>query len=402
MNIEKQSVDNLNATIIVNINKEDYQDKFKSELKKMAGKAQMKGFRKGKTPASVVKKMYGKSVLADVVNQTLQNALSKYLDEEKLNILGQPIPSDDQDGDLDFDVNDLEDYTFKFDVGLAPEIEVQGVSAEDAYEIYKVEVSEETVSEELENARKRLGTQEHPDGAVVENDILKIQAEELDGEEVKENGWATEFSVIVDSLTEEYNEKVLSMSKGESFTFDIHKLEKDKGEDYVKKYLLNVPKVEEGEEEPVIGNMFKGEIVDISRLKIADLDQEFFDKYFGKDEVKSEEEARAKIGEYVGNHYHNQALQVMYRNIMDKLVADTKVDLPADFLRKWLKMTNEKLSEEQIEKDFDGFLDNMKWTLIKNKLATQFEIEVQPEDIKIAMENKIKSYFGQYGADPDT
>lgn len=399
MNIEKQTVDNLNATITINITKEDYQDKFKSELKKVAGKASMKGFRKGKTPQSVVKKMYGKSVLAEVVNETLQKALSGYLDEEKLEILGQPIPSDDQDGDMNFNVNDLEDYTFKFDIGLTPEIDILGVSESDTYDIYKIDIDDKVIDEELGNAQKRLGNQEHPDGEVVANDILKIQAEELEGDDVKKDGWASEFSVLVDSLTEDYNKEVLKMSKGDSFTFDVHKLEKDKGEDYVKKYLLNVPKVEEGEEEPVIGNMFTGKIVDIARLKVAELNQEFFDKYFGKDEIKSEEEARAKIAEYIGNHYHNQALQVMYRNIMDKLVADTKVELPSTFLKKWLKMTNEKLTDEEIEKDFNGFLDNMKWTLIKGQLAKKFEIEVSPEDIREAMTNKVKNYFGQYGMD---
>ena len=399
MNIEKQTVDNLNATITISISKEDYQDKFKSELKKVAGKATMKGFRKGKTPQSVVKKMYGKSVLAEVVNDTLQKALSNYLNEEKLEILGQPIPSDDQDGDMNFNVNTLEDYTFKFDIGLTPEIDIQGVSESDTYDIYKIDIDDKVINEELENAQKRLGNQEHPDGEIIANDILKIQADELDGKEVKKDGWASEFSVHVDSLTEEYNKEVLKLSKGDTFSFDIHKLEKDKGEDYVKKYLLNVPKVEEGEEEPVIGNMFTGKIVDIARLKVAELNQEFFDKYFGKDEIKSEEEARAKIAEYVGNHYHNQALQVMYRNIMDKLVAETKVELPAEFLKKWLKMTNEKLTDEEIDKDFNGFLDNMKWTLIKGQLAKKFEVEVTHEDIREAMTNKVKNYFGQYGMD---
>jgi len=397
MNIEKQSVDNLNATIVINITQEDYKEKFKSELKKAAGKANLKGFRKGKTPASVIRKMYGKSVLAEVVNETLQKALTNYLDEEKLNILGQPIPSDDQDGDLEFNVNQLEDYTFKFDVGIAPEFEIDGVSEDDEYDIYKIEVDEKVITEELENAQKRLGTHEHPEGAVIANDIIKVQAEELDGDEVKEDGWATEFSVLVDSLTDEYKEEVLSLSTGDTFNFDIYQLEKEKGEDYVKKYLLNVPKVEEGEEEPVIGNMFQGKISEISRLKIAELDQEFFDKYFGKDEVKSEEEARAKIEEYIGTHYHNQALQFMYRNIMDKLVADTEVEMPKAFLKKWLKMTNEKLTDSEIEKDFDGFLENMKWTLIKNKLVNDFGVEVSQDEIIESMRNKVKGYFGQYG-----
>lgn len=401
MNIEKHSVDNLNATITINISKDDYKGKFKSELSKYAAKAQIKGFRKGKIPASVIKKMYGKGVLADVVNETLQKALSDYLKTEELDILGQPIPSDDQQGDLSFDVNNLEDYEFKFDIGLSPKVDVLGVSESDTYDINKIKIDDKLIDEELTNAQKRLGEQEHPDGAVLAGDIIKIQADELDGKKPKENGWATEFSVLVDSLTDKYNKAVLKLSKDDSFSFDVNKLEKDKGEDYVKKYLLNIPKTEEGEEEPVIGNMFTGKIIDIARLKHAELGQEFYDKYFGEGEVKTEEEARTKVAGLIGDHYQNQALQLMYRNIMDKLVADTKVELPAEFLKKWLKMTNEKMTDQEIDKDFDGFLDNMKWTLIKGELAKKFEIEVTPDDIRQAMTDKVRNYFGQYGQGMD-
>ena len=401
MNIEQHSVDNLNATITINITKDDYQSQFKSELTKTAAKAQMKGFRKGKTPLSVVKKMYGKGILSDAVNNTLQTALSDYLKSEELDILGQPIPSDDQDGDLDFDVNNLIDYEFKFDIGISPKVEVVGVSAKDTYNIDKIKIDDKTIDEELENAQKRLGEQSHPDGAVLAGDIIKIQAEELDGKKAKENGWATEFSVLVDSLTDKYNKKVLKLSKDDSFSFDVNDLEKSKGEDYVKKYLLNVPKTEEGQEEPVIGNKFEGKIVDIARLVKAELNQEFYDKYFGEGLVSSDKEARAKVEESIGGHYQNQALQLMYRDIMDKLVADTKVELPETFLKKWLQLTNEKLSAEEIDKDFPGFLDNMKWTLIKSELAKKFEIEVSPEDIREAMTAKVRNYFGQYGQQMD-
>lgn len=401
MNIEKHSVDNLNATIIINISKDDYQSQFKSELSKTAAKAQMKGFRKGKTPLSVVKKMHGKGILADAVNNILQNALSEYLKSEELDILGQPIPSDDQDGDLDFDVNNLVDYEFKFDIGVSPKVDVLGVSESDAYDIDKIKIDDKTIDEELENAQKRLGEQSHPDGAVLAGDIVKIQADELDGKKPRENGWVSEFSVLVDSLTDKYNKEVLKLSKDDSFSFDVNELEKEKGEDYVRKYLLNVPKIEEGEEEPVIGNMFTGKIIDIARLVKAELNQEFYDKYFGEGAVSSDKEARDKVEETIGGHYQNQALQLMYRDIMDKLVADTKVKLPETFLRKWLKLTNEKLSDEEIDNDFPGFLDNMKWTLIKSELAKKFEIEVSHEDIKEAMTAKVRNYFGQYGQQMD-
>lgn len=401
MNIEKTSVDNLNATITVQINRDDYKNKFNSELSKYAAKAQMKGFRKGKTPMSMVKKMHGKNLLAEVVNETLQRALGDYLKSEDLDIIGQPIPSDDQTGDLKFDVNNLEDYEFKYDIGLTPSIEVLGVGASDTYDIDKIVVDDKSIDEELENAQKRLGEQEHPDGEVLAGDIIKVEAEELDGDDVKKDGWATEFSLLVDSATPEYKDAILKLSKGENFTFDVNNLELSKSDDYVRKYLLNVPKTEEGEEEPVIGDMFTGKIVDIARLKKAEVNQEFFDNFFGEGVVTTEAEARTKIASQISEHYDNQALQIMYRNIMDQLVADTQVQLPETFLRKWLKMTNEKMSEEDINKDFHGFLDNMKWTLIKNKLAKQFEVEVTADDVRSAMTEKVRNYFGQYGQQMD-
>ena len=167
------------------------------------------------------------------------------------------------------------------------------------------------------------------------------------------------------------------------------------------KYLLNVPKTDEGQEEPVIGNMFTGKIIDIARLVKAELNQEFYDKYFGEGLVSSDKEAREKVSESIGSHYQIQALQLMYRDIMDKLVAETKVELPETFLKKWLKLTNEELTDEEIDKDFPGFLDNMRWTLIKSELAEKFEIEVSPEDIREAMTAKVRNYFGQYGQQMD-
>ncbi|MEE9437574.1 MAG: trigger factor [Saprospiraceae bacterium] len=400
MKIDKKAVDNVNATITINIDINDYKSKFNSELKKYAQKAQMKGFRAGKTPISVVRKMYGQKLLVEVVNDTLQNAIADYLDKADFKIIGQPIPSDDQVGDLNFDINNMESYEFKFDIGLIPTIDVAGVSDEDEYEIYKIKVDKKTIDKELDQLRKHFGVSKNIDGKTEEKDILTIQADELSGKKKKKDGWATEFTVMVDMLEDEVKDKVLKLSKNDTFTFDVNNLEKDRNEEYVKKYILKIQENDtEKEEEPVIGNMFIGKIVNISRHIEAALDQELFDKAFGKDEVSSEKDAVAKLKGNVEKHYGNQAKQVMYRNIMDKLVADTKVELPEAFLKRWLKMTNEKLSDEEIEKDFPAFIDSTKWNLIKSELSNKFEVEVSAEEVKESMANKIKGYMGQYGMD---
>lgn len=397
MKIDMQSVDNLTATISVSIEKADYEKAFKSELTKYAGKVQMKGFRQGKTPVGVVKKMYGQSVLAEVINKTLQDSLNKYITDEKLDLLGQPLPAEDQDGELDFNPNNLIDYTFKFDVGLSPKVELTGLSESDKYEMYDVTIDDAIIDEEIAFIKKKLGTQEEVEGAVQERDILTINAVELDGKKEKADGWATEFTVMVDTLADEYKDALLQMSTGDSFNFDIYQLEKDRNEEYVEKYLLN--KTNEEDKEQEIGRDFKGTIAKIARLREAEFDQELFDKYFPEGDVKSEEEARAKISENIKKHYDNQATQIMYRTIMDKLIADTKLDFPEAFLKRWVKENNQDATDEQIEADFEPFLSNLKWTLIKGKLGEMFEVTVQPSEVYTAMEQKVKGYFGQYGVD---
>jgi len=398
MKIDMQSVDELTATLSINIEKADYEPSFKSELKKYAGKASMKGFRKGKTPIGVVKKMYGQSVLAEVINNTLQDALSSYLKDEKLDILGQPLPSKDQEGDLVFDAKNLTDYTFKFDIGLSPKFELSGVSEKDNYEIYDVTIDKDIVEEEIGFITKRLGKQEEAEGKIEGKDIITINAEELDGTKPKKDGWATEFTVMVDTLADEYKDAILKMSKGDSLNFDIYALESGKDEDYVNKYLLN--RTSEEDQDREINKDFSGKIEKIMRLAPAAFDQELFDKYFPEGDVKSEKDAKAKIEENIKKHYDNQATQIMYRNIMDGLIENTSFDLPQEFLKRWVKETNQEATEEQIDKDFDGFLQNLKWTLIKSKLSEQFDVKVEPSEVYNAMEAKVKGYFGQYGMDP--
>lgn len=397
MKIDKNVIDDLNQTINITIEKSDYESKYKSELKKHAANAQIKGFRKGKTPISVVKKMYGQNVLVNVVNDSIQSSLDTFLKEEDLKILGQPIPSEEQADQPDFDPNHLRDYSFSFDIGLSPDFEIKGIGSKASYDIYDVQIDDELVQQEIDHITAQMGAQEHTDEVIEEKDIITVDAEELEGDNVKENGWATTFNVIVESLDDEYKDQLLKMKSGDEFTFDITKLEKDRKEDYVNKYLLNRT---EADAEVEIGNDFKGKIGNVARLKKAEFNQELWDKYFGEGEVSSEEEAKEKIKENIKKYYDEQAKQVMYKSIMDTIVEDTKMELPKDFLKRWLKMNNAEATSEQIDSEIEGFLDNLRWTLIKSELTKKYEIKIEPEEMRTAMMNKVAGYFRQYGLDP--
>lgn len=258
-------------------------------------------------------------------------------------------------------------------------------------------IDEETLQKEIDHIRSQMGKQEEVEDDIEEKDILTIEAEELDGTDTKENGWATTFTVIVNSLTDTYQEALKGKKKGDTLEFDIYELEKDRKEDYVDKYLLN-----RGEEDRnvEIGRNFRGTVAKVMRLKKADFDQALWDKFFGEGEVSNEEEAKAKVEERIKSHFDEQAHNMMYKNIMDTMVDNTEMELPREFLKRWLILNNEKATAEDVEKEMDAFLQNLKWTLIKNKLTEEKEIQVQAEEIRQSMQDKVAGYFRNYGMDP--
>ena len=397
MKVTQTNIDDLNAKLSVEIEKADYLDKFNAELSKLKSKVQLKGFRKGKTPINTVRKMYGQSVLAEAVNETLQKALSDHIVDTNLDLLGQPLPSEDDPEIIEFNPNSLQDYTFNFDVGISPALEVQGVSDSDAYPIKKVEVEDSVVMEELTMATKRLGERVSVTEDIKEEDILQVHALELDADgNLVDKGWDTGFSVMVDMLNDDTKKEVLGLKAGESFDFDIYTLEKDKDEKYVKKYLLNLDE----EEEKEIGNQFRGTIKDVTRLVPAEINEDFLNKFFGEGVASTEEEAKEKIKENISAYYDDQAKRLMYRDIMDVLIEKNEVPLPEAFLKRWIAFNNEKLSSEEIDKDFEGFAKNLKWTLISSNLAKKYDVKVEQEDIHQRFVQQAQSYLGQYGADP--
>jgi trigger factor len=396
MKIERKDLDTLNSSVTITLDPEDYQSSFLDELKKYKSKAHMKGFRKGKTPMNVLKKMYGQSVLAEVVMERVNKELSSYIGDEKLDLLGQPIPSEDQQR-YDFDPNNLEEISFTFDLGLSPEFEINGI--EDTYILHDVTIPEEIVEEELSLARKRMGEQIEEENDIEEHDILTITAVELEGEQPKAGGWETDFTIMTDQIGEEgLKEKVLKGKKGIEIDFDIYKIEKDKDEKHVKKYLLNL----DDDEEKEIGNMFRGIVQKVQRIKPAEMNEEFFSKYFGNDEVKTEEEAKDKVRKEIEKYYEQQAKMVMNREVMEALMEKNDLKTPDNFLKRWLSTTNENVSPEDIEKDFESFQKNLQWTLIKNKLSKKYDVTVDPEDVRNEMRNKVLSYMQGYPMDENS
>lgn len=392
MQIVRKETDPLHLTLELTLEPSDYAPKFESEIKKYKNQAQLKGFRKGMTPVSVIKKMYGKSILSDVINEAIQDKLFGYLDEQKLNYLGQPLPNRDENLVFNLDVNNLKEYKFSFDLGLAPELDIKGVSETDEYNYFDVSIPDSIVEEEFTAARKRFGKRVEATDTIQNMDMIKLEAEELDGNVVKDGGWKTEFTLLVDIIHDEtVKNEILTKKLGDNISFDIYKLE-DKDEAHINKYLLKKPEDSDLE----TGNMFSATITEVTRVELAELNEEFFST-FGDESVTDETSLKEFLRKDIKAYYDSQALQFMYRDIMDALMEKNEVNLPETFLRRYLRESNENVSDEVLGKEFDAFAKNMRWSLQKSNLANQYEISVEETDIRKHFTNSVFSYMRSYG-----
>jgi len=248
------------------------------------------------------------------------------------------------------------------------------------------------VDGDLADAQKRLGVQGSVDDEIQEEDILKLQADEMDGEVIKERGFANEFSVSYPELTEASKDIFKGKKKGDLVQFDIFNLAKDKDEAFVKKYFLDVN--EDAEENPVIANQFQAVISDVTRNTPAELDQAFFDKYFGEGKISSEAEAREQLTERIKMYYDRQADGFLFKDVKEHLEAANKLEYPIEFLKRWMKASGNLPEGKTPEDEIDTMVDGLTWTLIRSKLAKRFEIQVEEAEIRQTLRMQLVSMFG--------
>ncbi len=395
--VAREDIDALNAVLTITIAKDDYEPTFKKELNKIKDRGAIRGFRKGKTPLPFLKKMYGKGLLSEIVTDLLHKELSEVIKDREVQFMGQPIPSLGQPP-VSFDYDNMSEYIFKFDLGVAPNFELKGVDMNTAYDYYKVQVSDEKVNERLESARKHYGEQVDSTEPIAEDDMVYFSAVELDGDAIKEDGWKTTFSVLVNRLADgPVKEEIKGKQKGDKVRFNVYELEDGTNREFVKKYLLNFTKadIDEGTE---TGEMYEGTIERVTRQAPAELNQEFYDKVFGPGEIYNEEEAKARIAESLGSAQKGQADSLLYREVRQKLIDLNRdaMPLPDDFIKRWLRISHEQKADT-ILNDYDHFADDMRWTLIKDKIANQHDIQVTEENIRQIAYGRVAGYFGGYG-----
>lgn len=388
--IVRDDRDALQITLKVNIARADYEEQFDTELQKYRKHASLKGFRKGKTPKTVLRKMFGRSILADVVNDVLQKHLFDYLSDQDINYLGQPIPAEEQPP-VDFNPNALQDFEFVFDLGLAPEFELKGLDEGKSFEHPVAHPSDEQLDEELMNLRRRFGqSQTLEEEPAEEEDILRFKATEWAGNAPKEEGVEHEFTLFVRNATPEAKEALLGKQVGDKVVLNVFELEAEASEENVRKYMLGLDPEDEREVNP----NFQLEVVEVSRFSPAELNEEFFKNAFGEGDVNDEESAKERIANDYRQYHAEASNALLFREFQDYLLEQNPIELPDAFLKRWLTYTNEKNTPENVEKGYAGFTRGMRWTLLRHKLIQHFDLRVEIEEVRERFAQQVIGYFG--------
>ncbi len=388
MKVDRKEIDHLHEHITLHIENKDYQSEFAKELRTFAQKSNLKGFRKGKTPLGFIRKMYGKSILVDIIQKKIDQGINDFIKENELSILGQPLPIEDQEA-ISFDPKELKDFKFSFEIGISPDVQIPEFDADQKFTKYKIKVDDEIVDKEFKLLRQKQGFREDVETKIQEDDIIEIEAQEWEEDSIKEKGWNTYFSTQVTDLNDEIREQLLDKDINHHFTFNIWTIEKERDEEYVRKHLLNLDEDEEKE----IGDLFQGKIAKIKRLRLAELNEEFFQMAFQNDEVNDEASAKKFIADAISNGYQKQTEALLFLNIQEYLMETTPLQFPQAFLKKWLNQEN-KVSDKDLSKEFPPFIKGLSWNLIRNQLINNYEIQITSEEIKEEFAKQIASYFG--------
>lgn len=383
MNITKENIDDLNAVLSLTLEKADYEERVDNMLHDYKKKVRLDGFRPGKVPFGLIKKMYRKPVLLEEVNKLVSESLSKYLIEEKLNILGEPLPHEGETKAIDWD-ND-ENFEFKFDLGIAPTIEVP-LSQKDKVPFYSIKIDKKLTDKYVESYTQRFGEFVSVEKAE-EKDLIKADITK-EGTEIKVEDASLSIEMAKD---EDIKKQLLDAKKGDALKFDLKKAYPNDTE------VSTILRIEKEQVEGLEGD-FDLVIKDISHFQNAEVNQDLFDKIYGPDTVKSKDEFMAKISEEAKKSTQQDCEYRFTIDAKETLIKKVKFDLPEAFLKRWLFTANEgKFTSEQIDQDFDSFAEDLKWQLIKDQISKDNSLEVTDEDMQATARDIARMQFAQYG-----
>ena len=391
MNVSMQNVDKVSALLTVNIEKADYQEKVEKVLKKYRQQVNMPGFRKGMVPMSLIKKQFGKSAMAEEVDKLMQDAVNNYIRENKVNMLGMPLPNEEKMQTIDFDTQ--ENFEFVFDIALAPEFKAE-VSEQDAIDFYTIAVSDEMVNSQVDMYAQRAAKYEKVE-EYADRDMVKGLLAELDENgSTKEGGIQVEGAVMMPSYMKNDEQKAIFATAKVNDVLVFNPNAAFEGNEAELSSLLKIKREEVAE----MKSNFSFQIEEITRAVPAALTQELFDQVFGEGAVSSEEEFRGKIKEGIAAQFladSNYKFLLDARTYLMNKVG--KLEFPDALLKKIMLMNNEDKGESFVEENYEKSLEELTWHLIKEQLVEAFEIKVEQADVLEMAKENTRMQFAQYG-----
>ena len=356
----------------------DYQPKVDEKVKEYARKANIKGLRRGKVPSGVIKKLYGKSIKAEEINHILSHSLSDYIKENKIQLLGNPIPETDKTQKINWDTQT--EFEFEFAIGMVDDFKYD-LSSKVKVKKHIINLDDKVLRSNIEDIRMRYGKMINPDIAAVDDSIYG---------NFKLSGTDRENDAVLDlnRINKNNLKNFTGLKKDDILSFDLRNVIKD-NEMVASLFATTIEDAKNISGEVILT------VKNINRVEPANLNKDLFDKVFGKDQVKSEKEFKDKVKTTVQENYNKESEYLLIRDIKDTLTGKTKIETPDAFLKRWLQYSNEnKISAEDIEKDYELYLKDLKWNLVGNRIFNDFKIKVENEEVTKTARKQIINQLG--------
>lgn len=404
MNVTRENVDELNAILKITVEKNDYQAKVDKTLEDYRKRSNIPGFRKGKVPMGMIKKQYGKAVLGDELNRVVSDALYKYIEDEKIEVLGNPLPKNDIEIKGDFDNPDT--FEFAYEIGISPVVDVK-LSGRNKFDFTKVKVDDALIDKQVDDLTRRYGKLVSVD-KVGEKDLILCQFVELDeAGEIKVGGIMNNSTISMEFVEDKKTAKeIIGKKVGDKVVVDPSKVSKG-GKDTAA--MLGITE----EELANVADKFQMTINEIKVMEPAEMNQELFDKLFGEGAVTSEKELREKVKEDLVKMFENDSNRILVRRISNSLIEKTEFELPNEFLKRWIFVTqNSKhnhdhdhghdhqhnhVSMEDIERDYENYVRGLRWQLIQGEIFKKNDLKIERQEAIEYTKGLLVNQYAQYG-----
>ncbi len=376
---------NTEGLIKIKLSEGDYQPNVEEKVKDYARKANIKGFRQGKVPTGVIKKMFGKSILVDEINHLLSHKITDYIKDNNLKILGEPLPNHDKTKDIDWDAQ--KEFEFEYEIGLVEDF-TYDLSSKTKVKANKIEVDDKTIDETISDLKKRFGKVNYPEVSEVQDTLFGDLRAKDEGGEGGESFKKEHASIPIEKVEKKEQKMFIGLKKDDEVAFEIDKVFKD---ETLLTQLLGISPDEAKDAKGI----YILKINTISRTEPAELTPELFDRVFGKDVAKNEAEFIDKVKETISENYKRETDHFLDHHIEDYFLENTKINLPDSFLKTWLKSTSEgQVTDTVLNTEFDHYVRGLKWDLIKNKIADDNQIKVEADEVRNKAKDMIVAQFG--------